>query len=312
MAHDILGIHHVTALCGAPGPNLRFYREVLGLRLVKKTVNFDNPHGYHFYFGDRIGRPGTLITFFPHPQWRAGVAGAREVARTDFGVPLGALGFWSGRLSKAGVDVARATTLGGQERLEFVDPDGTRLGIVEAELGEVSAEAPASDVPDGQAITGIASVAVTVSNAAETAEFLTGAFGFRHLGTNGRSAWFSAGSEVPGQRLEVIEDPTAAPAVLGMGSVHHVAWRVADAAAQARVRAAIDGKIFGLTDVRDRNYFQSIYFREPGGVIFEVATDVPGFLVDEDERTLGEALKLPTQFEPRRAEIEAALPSLKD
>jgi glyoxalase family protein len=151
-----------------------------------------------------------------------------------------------------------------------------------------------------------------VSRIEETAAFLTSTFGFKQLGGDGPRTWFSAGSRVPGQRIEAIQDPAASPAVLGMGSVHHVAWRVVDAVSQARIRSAIDGKVLGLTDVRDRNYFQSIYFREPGGVIFEVATDVPGFLVDEDEATLGEALKLPSQFEPRRGEIEAALPSLKE
>jgi glyoxalase family protein len=312
MATDILGIHHVTALCGAPVPNLRFYGEVLGLRLVKKTVNFDNPHAYHFYFGDRTGRPGTLMTFFPHPNWRAGVPGSREVARTDFGVPAGALGYWAERLTKAGVELTRGTTLGGQERLEFSDPDGTRLSVIDNELREVSAEAPTSEVPPERAVTGIASVAIVVSSVGETAQFLTEMFGFKNLGSDGRRTWFEAGAHAPSQQLEVIEDPGAAPAVLGAGSVHHVAWRVADAAAQARVRSLVDGKVLGLTDVRDRNYFQSIYFREPGGVIFEVATDVPGFLVDEDEASLGATLKLPAEFEPQRAEIEAALPSLAE
>lgn len=312
MPHDILGIHHVTALCGSPAPNLRFYRELLGLRLVKKTVNFDNPHAYHFYFGDRVGRPGTLITFFPHPAWRSGVAGSREVARTDFGVPVGSLGYWADRLKQASVAATPRKAVSGGERLEFTDVDGTRLSIIEDDLREVAAEAPTSDVPREHAVTGVASVAIVVASAEQTATFLTESFGFTNLGGDGRRASFQAGSHVPSQRIEVIEDPSAPPAVLGMGSVHHVAWRVADAEAQQRVRSAVEAKVAGMTDVKDRNYFQSIYFREPGGVIFEVATDVPGFLVDEDEAALGTGLMLPWQFESHRTEIERALPSLQE
>ena len=159
---------------------------------------------------------------------------------------------------------------------------------------------------------GVASVAAVVNDLGPTAEFLTGTLGFTDLGSDGPRNWFGASPGVPGQRLEVIEDPSVPPAVLGTGSVHHVAWRVADAPAEARVRSAVDGKATGLTPVRDRSYFESIYFREPGGVLFEVATDVPGFLVDEDEATLGTAFKLPARFEPRRSEIEASLPNLEE
>jgi glyoxalase family protein len=313
MATDILGIHHVTALCGAPLPNLRFYRDVLGLRLVKQTVNFDNPKSYHFYFGDRTGRPGTLITFFPHPVFRAGERGAREVGRTDFAVPAGSLGYWSERLKRSGLWVTPEAAFGGRERLSFADHDGTLLSVVEEDLSAVNAEPPAaSDVPVGHAVAGVASVAAVVNDLGPTAEFLTGTLGFTNLGSGGPRTWFGVSPGVPGQRLEVIEDPGVPPAVLGTGSVHHVAWRVADASAEARVRSLVDGKVTGLTAVRDRHYFESIYFREPGGVLFEVATDVPGFLVDEDEATLGTALKLPARFEPRRAEIEGALPTLEE
>ena len=310
MSNDITGIHHVTALCGAPIPNLRFYTGVLGLRLVKRTVNFDNPDAYHFYFGDRTGRPGTLITFFPHGGWRAGEPGTREVARTDFAVPAGSLDYWSERLAAAGVAVTRQTVVG-REGLRFRDPDGMDLAMTAADDVAVGAEPPTSDVPAERAIRGIASVATLISQLEPTAAFLTGTLGFRHLHSVGSRSWFEPGAGDRGQRIEVVADPSSAPAVLGVGSVHHVAWRVADGAAQARVRASVEGKVTGMTDLRDRNYFRSIYFREPGGVIYEVATEGPGFLVDEDEATLGTALKLPEQFEPRRAQIEAALPPLK-
>ncbi|MDB5294068.1 MAG: mhqE [Phycisphaerales bacterium] len=324
MNTDITGIHHVTALSGPAGQNLAFYTNVLGFRLVKKTVNFDDPHSYHFYFGDRGGRPGTLITFFPHPGFRPGVAGAGEVAATHLAVGPGAIGYWADRLKAAGVDAARQSA-GGQERLRFTDPDGTRLSLVEAAGGPAEGHAPASDVPADQAILGIASVTVVVNRLAPTAAFLTDTLGFRQVAAEGNRAWFEptgggdgGGPDDAGTAfvagvppLEVIEVPAAPRPVLGVGSVHHVAWRVADDAARDRVRAAVDGKVLGLTPVKDRSYFRSIYFREPGHTIFEVATAGPGFAADEDPATLGTALKLPPQFESRRAEIEAALPPLE-
>jgi len=304
MLNDILGIHHVTALCGEGGRNLWFYTHLLGLRLVKKTVNFDAPGSYHFYYGDRIGHPGTLITFFPHPGFRPGTPGAREVAVTHFSVPDGSLGYWSERLHRAGLLVERER-VAGRERLAFRDPDGTRLTVGEAGRVVIDAEAPESAVPGGRAINGIAAVTTVVNRLQPTGAFLTDTLGFRDVG----GGVFEAGAS--GQRIEVIEDPAAPPPVLGVGSAHHVAWRVADDAARERVRAAVDGRVVGLTPTRDREYFRSIYFREPGGVIFEIATDGPGFLVDEDEAALGTALKLPSQFEARRAQIEAALPPLE-
>ena len=305
--NDVLGIHHVTVLCGPPARNIWFYTQVLGLRMVKRTVNFDDPKSWHFYYGDRTGRPGTLITFFPHPGLRAGVRGAREVAATHFAVPAGALGYWSDRLHRAGLDLS-GESVGDAERLSFRDPDGTRLSVTETER-PAGSEAPESPVPAGRAVTGISAVTTVVNRLDDSAVFLTDTLGFRTAGGAGGRAVFAAGA---GGAIEVVESPAAPGPVLGAGSVHHVAWRVADDAARDRVRAAAEGKVAALTPTRDRGYFRSIYFREPGGVIFEVATDGPGFLVDEDEQTLGTALKLPPQFEPRRAEIEAALPPVED
>ena len=309
MTSEILGIHHVTALSGPPARNLWFYTHVLGLRLVKKTVNFDDPGSYHFYFGDRTGRPGTLITFFPHPGFRAGSPGAREVAVTHFAVPADALGYWHDRLHRQGLSLTRETAAG-RESLAFRDPDGTRLTIVGSESTPAGAEAPESPVPAERAVRGIAGVTVVVNRLAPTAAFLTDTLGFAHADAGGRQ-WFEPAGGAAGQFIDVFEDPEARAPVLGVGSVHHVAWRVADDAARDRVRAAVDGKVTALTPVRDRTYFRSIYFREPGGVIFEIATDGPGFAIDEDQAALGTALKLPPQFEARRDEIEAALPPLE-
>jgi glyoxalase family protein len=304
---DVTGIHHVTALCGDPARNVWFYTHLLGLRLVKKTVNFDDPRSWHFYYGDRTGRPGTLITFFPHPGLRPGRPGAREVAATHFAVPAGAMAYWSDRLHRAGLDLS-GESIGAAERLSFRDPDGTRLTLTEARTPPAESEAPESPVPAERAITGIQAVTTVVNRLDDSAVFLTETLGFRHIGRAGSRATFAAPSV---GAIEVIEDPSAASPVLGVGSVHHVAWRVTDDAARDRVRQAVDGKVTALTPTRNRGYFQSIYFREPGGVIFEIATDGPGFLVDEDEETLGTNLKLPPQFEPQRAEIEAALPPLE-
>ena len=307
MVNEISGIHHVTALCGPPARNVWFYTQVLGLRLVKRTVNFDDPKSWHFYYGDRTGRPGTLITFFPHPGFRPAVRGAREVSATHFAVPAGALGYWSDRLHRAGLDLS-GETAGGAERLAFRDPDGTRLSVTETERPVEASHAAASAVPAERAISGIAAVSVMVQHLGATGTFLTDTLGFAFVeGNFTRVLYESPG----GSRIEVVADEVAPPAVLGAGSVHHVAWRVENDAARERVRAAVEGKATALTPTRDRGYFRSIYFREPGGVIFEVATDGPGFLVDEDEATLGTALKLPPQFEARRAEIEAALPPLE-
>lgn len=299
-------IHHVTALAGDPAENVRFYAGVLGLRLVKRTVNFDDMGTYHLYFGDRIGRPGTLMTFFPHPHARRGAAGSSEVSRTIFAAPAGSLPRWRSHLAAAGVDVSDAEGFG-EPRLEFVDPHGTRLGIAAV----AGAGGRASDA-DGMALRGIDGVVIDVPDAAATAEFIASHLGFadggaerdrRLLVAGGASG---AGGRALGGRVEVVTNHDA-PAGLGAGSVHHVAWRAADDAAQRAMGARLAADGFGVTGVRDRMYFRSIYFREPGGVIFEIATDGPGFLVDESEAALGTELKLPAAYEPHRARIAAQL-----
>lgn len=310
MTNDILGLHHVSTISGAPARNVAFYTRLLGLRLVKKTVNFDAPRAYHLYYGDRIGRPGTLITFFPHAAIRPGVRGTGEVDVTHFAVPSGSLAYWKDRLNAAHVG-ANHETIGGRDALTFRDADNTRLSLIET-AGVHEVDRPTSDVPPEHAIIGLAAVTTVVKALDPTAVFVTETLGFKAVGQDGNRAWFVPSSGDGSPSLEVVIEPTANRAQLGLGSVHHVAWRVKDAAAQLRVRDAMAGKVAGLTDVRDRNYFQSIYFREPGGVIFEIATDGPGFAVDEDEASLGTALKLPAQFEPQRSQIEAVLPPLEN
>lgn len=315
MPPTILGIHHVTAIGGEPVTNLDFYTRVLGLRLVKRTVNFDDPTTWHLYFGDRHGSPGTIMTFFPHPLARPGQAGSGEVARTDFAVPAGTLGRWRERLESEGLVVAE-TDEGDRRGLQVHDPHGTRLALIES-AGPGGPGAPGSvepwvagDVSADLVVRGLAGVRLNVRDVEPTADFLQQVFGFQEVEGHGDSRGFDDGN---GQRIEVAAMPGAAEprAQLGAGSVHHVAFRVPDDEAQVSLQRRLGDAGFGVTEVKDRQYFRSIYFREPGGVIFEIATDVPGFAVDEPEAQLGQMLKLPPWLESRRADLERALPPLK-
>jgi glyoxalase family protein len=304
----LLGIHHVTAIAGDARDNLRFYTQVLGLRLVKKTVNFDAPDTYHFYFGDRTGGPGTILTFFPHGRTARGRRGSGEVTRTTFAVPPGSLDFWRARLA-TGTQVKTETDAIGRTVLAFDDHDGTSLGIVEAAWpGGIAWTG--GGVPAEHAIRGIDGVQVTLNDAGPSLRFYTEQLGFTVAKTAGDRTWLTLGDGAAGRHLELRVDPTLPRARMAGGSVHHVAWRVADRQLQDALRVQLDKAGYSPTPIVDRNYFESIYFREPGGVIFEVATDGPGFLVDEDDATLGTALKLPEQYETYRKRLEQVLPKL--
>lgn len=292
-------IHHVTAIAGPARRNVDFYVRTLGLRLVKKTVNFDDPGTWHLYFGDRDGRPGTIVTFFPWANAAPGRLGSGETHETAFRVPAASLDDWAGRLAEAGVDFDMPVERFGERVLTFRDPDGMRLALVGVD------DAPGAD----GAIDGVHGVTLVVPDPARTGAILTDVFGFVAAGeADGRRRFRS-----PGATLGAVVDLRAAtdPARgrLGAGTVHHVAFRAADDADQAAMVARL-AEVHGLrtTEQKDRNYFRSVYFREPGGVLFEIATDDPGFAVDEPAETMGSALKLPAFLEPRRAEIEAHLP----
>ena len=307
MVPAILGLHHVTATVDEAQPDLDFCVEVLGLRLVKKTVNFDNHNVYHFYYGNELGEPGTIWTTFPYSGYgvRVGAKGAGQVVTTCFSVPTGSLEFWRHRLSESGVVASDLEAHFGEPAIGFNDPSGLRFELI---ANDGDARAPwASIVGAKSAVRGIHSVQMMVRQAQPSVEFLTKVLGWRVVDTSANRTRVAAGADAAGHLIDVIEDNNARTAVNGLGTVHHVAMAIATAEEQLEVREQLAKLGVGVTDVRDRCYFTSIYFREPGGVLFEIATMKPGFTVDEDRSTLGRDLKLPPWEEPSRASIEANL-----
>jgi len=312
----IQGIHHVTAIATDAQQNVDFYAGVLGLRLVKRTVNFDDPGTYHLYYGDEEGRPGTILTFFPWPLARRGSRGTGQATVTAFSVPEGSLGWWRQRLASLGVVHEDPSARFDEEVLSFLDPDGLKLELV-AHAGAAE-QAPWADGPVAEryALRGFHSVTLRQADAEATAGVLV-AMGFAAVGETGqRHRYQAAGGQdgaaaQPGATVDLLVDPTGAPGHVAAGTVHHVAWRAADDADQLAWRGALVERGLHVTPVLDRNYFHSIYFREPGGVLFEIATDPPGFAIDETVRELGGHLKLPEWLEPHRRRIEEALPRLE-
>ena len=307
MPHHILGLHHVTATVGDAQADLDFCLDLLGLRLVKKTVNFDNHDVYHFYYGDERGAPGTIWTTFPYKGRgvRVGAKGAGQVVATAFSVPAGSLDLWRARLASGDVVLRDGDPRFGEAVLHFDDPSGLWFELVESDDrrvpwtgGGVAAEA---------AIRGLHSVTMTVRALGPTRDLMTGVLGYTVAGQEGARTRMAAGGAGAGHVIDILEDPAAPPAVNGLGTVHHVAMAIATPDEQLALREDLLALGVAVTEVRDRTYFQSIYFRVPGGVLFEVATIQPGFTVDEDPASLGRALKLPAWEEHQRAAIEAGL-----
>lgn len=301
----IVGLHHVTAIASDPQVNLDFYTEVLGLRFVKRTVNFDDPGTYHFYFGDDAGSPGTILTFFPWPRAGRGQAGAGEVTHTAFSVPLTSIGYWEQRLTTKGILFERSGRRFAEEVLTLPDPDGMKIEIVgHADAGAVKVPRFA-DVPAEHAIRGFFGVTMLQLEVEETAKILA-VMGFHKIAEEGKRLRFAAEGNALGNHIDVVVDAHANYGRSGAGTVHHIAFRAANDAAQLEWREEI-GKHIPTTAVLDRDYFHSIYFREPGGVLFELATDNPGFAVDEPVESLGEELCVPDWLEERRPELEQRL-----
>lgn len=310
MPSPIAGLHHVTAIASDPQRTVEFYTEVLGLRLVKKTVNFDDPETYHLYFGDDLGSPGTIITFFPWMNAPRGTLGTGETAATAFSVPADALEFWANRLQAVGVPAELASERFGDRVLRLSDLSGMRLELIAHDHPGDFKNPRTSDVPSVHAIRGFHSVTLFERHHSLTAPLLE-TMGFQKNGEDGDRIRYTAEGAALGNHVDVVVQPALAHGRLGAGSVHHIAFRVSDDADQLAWRERLLEFPLFVTDVRDREYFHSIYFREPGGVLFELATNPPGFTVDEPAETLGETLKLPPWLEADRNLLEQVLPTLK-
>lgn len=310
MKNQIKGLHHITSMAMEARANNRFFTQTLGLRRVKKTVNFDAPEVYHLYYGDKTGTPGSVLTYFPFGNMPRGRRGVGEVGVTEFSVPLGALSYWAAHLARAGVKGLAEGKFLGQTRLEFNGPDGDSFALVEDEPrgrtawngGGISADA---------GILGFHGARFRLRDAAATGELLSfmGYERDEHAGNVTR--WRIADGNAA-DVIDIEELSGASVAQQGAGSVHHIAFAVEDRLAQADMRRALMDTGYQVTPVIDRDYFHSIYFRTPGGILFEIATNEPGFDRDEDTANLGTALKLPTRYEPMRARIEALLPPIID
>jgi glyoxalase family protein len=309
MPPSISGIHHVTAIASDPQRNLDFYTEVLGLRLVKRTVNFDDPGSYHFYFGDEDGSPGTLLTFFAWPMAERGRAGVGQVTVTSFSVPEASLKFWEKRLIGAGLPAERSGERFGEEVLTFADPDGLKLELVGSPSVKPKHPWRAGSVPAEHAVAGFHSVTLCEQGYEHTVKVLQ-LMGFRKLAEEGNRFRFEVGDGGPGTCADLLCASEARHGRIAVGTVHHVAWRVSGDEAQKSWRQELVEHDLDVTPVRDRCYFHSIYFREPGGVLFELATDPPGFAIDESKQSLGEGLQLPPWLERHRKEIEQTLPPI--
>jgi glyoxalase family protein len=305
------GIHHVTAISGRADRNLDFFTRTLGLRLVKKTVNFDDPGTYHLYYGDEQGQPGTILTFFPWEHAAAGQLGVGETQETAFRIPAASLGYWTHRLVDKGVPHALEKRFG-DSVLTFTDPDGMRFALTGVAGAESEKGWDGGGIQAGHAIRGFHGVTLLLNSAAPTAAILTDVLGFREIAREGALARYRGDAPL-GAHVDLRAAGDFPRGRMGRGSVHHIAFRAPDDAAQAAMakKLAADHAMHP-TGQKDRNYFRSIYFREPNGILFEIATDQPGFAVDEPANELGRTLKLPRFLEPRRAEIEAKLPPLHE
>ena len=307
MDRTITGIHHVTAIARDPQANVDFYTGVLGLRLVKKTINYDDPGSYHLYYGDEEGHPGTIITFFPWPMARRGSQGAGQATVTSFSVPEASLGWWSERLKALGEAFEEPRSRFDEEVLTLLDRDGLKLELV-AGAGDSRAPWDGGPVPADKAIRGFAGVTLAEWNPEVTANLLTGVMGFRSVTEAGNRFRFEVGAGGPGTRVDVVAHPDAPRGHVAAGTVHHVAFRTPDDAQQGIWHEELEELGFQVSPIMDRQYFHSIYYREPGGVLFEIATDPPGFTTDETVESLGSGLRLPAWLEPERKRIEEALP----
>lgn len=307
---NLLGLHHITAIASDPKANVDFYTKVLGLRFVKKSVNQDDPGTYHLYYGDYAGSPGTILTFFPWTGLRRGRPGTGQAYATAFSVPSGALHFWEQRFAQLKVTTEPVEKRFSDIVLPFFDPDGLRLELVATAEADTRPPAPSNEVPAAHAIRGFHSSTLGLTDAKATATVLTGTMGYRLVAEENHRARYTVAAGGPGSYVDLLTDPSLPRGLNGAGIIHHVAFRTPDDAAHLQAHGEVTRSGLHISPVIDRAYFKSIYYREPAGVLFEIATDQPGFAIDEPVETLGTRLGLPPRLEPHRAEIEAALPKL--
>jgi glyoxalase family protein len=308
---EIEGLHHITAIAGEPQLNINFYTGVLGLRLVKLTVNFDDPTTYHLYYGDGQGHPGTILTFFPWPGAYSGRIGTGQLTVISFAIPEKSIPYWRERLRKRGVDFDETRSDFGEELLFLRDPDGLQLELVSTPKAEPDRVWEKGPVPTEHAIRGFHRVTLSENGYERTASLLTETLVFKQIGNQGNRFRYGVANSGPSAMVDLVCAPEGRPGRVAVGTVHHVAWRTATDAEQVLWRDTLIEREYDVTTIIDRQYFHSIYFREPGGVLFEIATDPPGFATDETVEHLGTALKLPPWLEEARPELQRLLPRIE-
>lgn len=311
MKEPILGLHHITAIAGNAQHNYDFYTKVLGLRMVKKTVNFDDPGTYHFYYGNEEGTPGTILTFFPWENMGQGRTGTGMATEIGYAVPEGSLPFWAERFGRLKVPNDPIGERMGESYLSFTDPDGLNISLIIPKKGDIRKPWETDEIKKEVATSGFHSTTLTLKKIDPTAKVLTDIFGYRLLSQEGNRYRFITDAVDNAAIVDLLEIPDGKTGYSAQGTNHHVAFRVADDTIQMEYREKVLSKGLQITHKIDRDYFFSLYFREPGGVLFEIATDNPGFTVDEPLAELGKNLRLPKQYEPARAKIEKILPALK-
>lgn len=306
----IQGLHHITAVASDPQRNVNFYHNVLGQRLIKKTVNFDDPGTYHFYFGDEVGSPGTIMTFFPWQHMQRGVLGNGETSAVGYTIPQGSADYWTKRLKEKGISTGESQMRFGQTVIPFNDPDGMRLELIETDAPSTITHWADGPVPVEHALRGFHSVTLWLEDVEGTAVLLTQFLGYEFVGKEGDRYRYKGASNDVGLYVDIVVREGGNYGRFGAGSIHHIAFRTVDDAEQQEYLQKLRRAGFQVTPVQDRQYFHSIYFRSPGGVLFEVATDAPGFLYDEPVAELGSSLKLPPWLESQRERIAGVLPDI--
>jgi len=311
MDNKVSGLHHVTAIASDPQRNLDFYVGLLGLRFVKRTVNFDDPGTYHFYFGDNRGRPGTILTFFPWPDARRGIRGTGQIEATAFAISRNSIAYWLERFRDQHVTAEKISRFG-EDIIRFSDPDGLLLELIASSSPAQVEPWADSPIPPDHALHGFHSVSAALEGYEKTARLLTDSFGYRLIDESGnRFRFASADDTAPGRIVDLLCLPDTQAGRVAAGSVHHIAFRARDDAEQLKWRQHLVELGYNVTPVIDRTYFHSIYFREPGGVLFEIATEPPGFTLDEKLEELGTHLRIPPWMESARSQIEKILPPIQ-